>query len=154
MRLVRSFYEKANTKDILGLFALYTEHYSKLGAVAKVIQQPQSAGRSLSSLLTPKRLPQTPATADGTQSSMGAGILADIASMLWAWTLHSLFRIINELTNGAKLIKKFIYHETKMMRIKTPYGLNNREDRREVEIISSNLSEAFEQYANCPCSEA
>ena len=111
VRLVRSFYEKANTKDILGLFALYTEHYSKLGAVAKVIQQPQSAGRSLSLLLTPKRRPQTPATADGTQTSMGAGILADIASMPWAWTLHSLFRIINELPNEAELINKFIYHE-------------------------------------------
>jgi hypothetical protein len=53
VRLVRSFYEKANTKDILGLFAFFTEHYSKLGVVARVIQQPQGA-RSLSSLLTPK----------------------------------------------------------------------------------------------------
>jgi hypothetical protein len=46
VRLVRSFYEKANTKDILRLFASFTEHYNKLGAVAKVIQQPQSAGTS------------------------------------------------------------------------------------------------------------
>jgi hypothetical protein len=27
---------------------------------------------------------------------MGPGIFADIASMPWAWTLHSLFRIIKE----------------------------------------------------------
>jgi hypothetical protein len=83
----------------------------KLGAVTKVIQQPQSARRSLSSLLTPKRLLETPATADATQQSMGAGLFADIASMPWAWTLHSLFRIINELPTKAEVINKFIYHE-------------------------------------------
>jgi hypothetical protein len=92
VRLVRSFYEKANTKDILGLFAFFTEHYSKLGAVAKVIQQQHGAGRSLSSLLTPQRLPQTPADVPRP---------TDIASMPWAWTLHSLFRIINELPSEA-----------------------------------------------------
>jgi hypothetical protein len=78
-------------RDILGLFVFFTEHYNKLGAMTKVIQQPQSAGRSLSSLLTPKRLPQISATVDATQQSMGAEVFADIASMPWAWILHSLF---------------------------------------------------------------
>jgi hypothetical protein len=34
-----------------------------------------------------------------------------IASMPWAWTLHSLFRIIHELPSQAELINKFIYNE-------------------------------------------
>jgi hypothetical protein len=57
-------------------------------------------------MLTPKRLPQqTPA------EPMITGGANGIALIPWAWTLLSLFRIINELPNQAELINKFIYNE-------------------------------------------
>jgi hypothetical protein len=96
----------------MGLFATFTEHYSKLDAVSKLMLQPQSTRRLPSSMLTPKRLPQqTSAKPTVTIMPSAAGTTTTIASMPWAWALHSLFRIINELPNQAELINKFIYNE-------------------------------------------
>jgi hypothetical protein len=108
VQLIRSYYEKATSQNILGLFSTFTEHYIKLKAASRLMLQPQSAGRSLSSMLTPKRLPQqTPA------EPMTAGGANGITSMPWASTLHSLFRIIHELIN------KFIYNEIEKTLIRT-----------------------------------
>jgi hypothetical protein len=72
--------------------------------------QPQRNGLSLSSMLTLKRLPQqTPAEPMVTIMPAATGGANGIASMPWAWTLHSLFRITRKLPNQAKLINKFIY---------------------------------------------
>ena len=61
-RLIRAFYETPQNKELINLFLLYTEHYNRIDAIAHSLQQPRSSGKSIVSLLTPRKIGlQTPA---------------------------------------------------------------------------------------------
>jgi hypothetical protein len=93
-------------------------------------------------MLTLKRLPQqTPAEPMTARGANG------IASMPWAWTLHSLFRIIHELPIHIELINKFIYNEIKkdanqeLMDLTMEKTAEKLEPFLQIRVKSSNISQ-------------
>jgi hypothetical protein len=121
--LGKSSYESKSceTSPIFSREDKYERHFRTLCVFHRTLQQARSGGQGDTTASERQEVIELAADAqettadasnsDTTQQSIGAGLFADIASMPWAWTLHSLFRIINELPTEAELINKFIYHE-------------------------------------------